>query len=82
MRGSMFVANAWGRHPLRPFTPVRMGQNVVCEGDVCRVEPPPADPVVLPPSGVVTNPKVVVEEFPIVPVAVGAGALILALAIL
>lgn len=81
MRGSMFVATAWGRHPLRPYTPVRMGQTVTCDGDVCRVErpgQPTPPPVVTTPPVVVTNPPVVVEEFPIVPVAVGAGALILA----
>lgn len=72
MRGSLFVATAWGRQPIRPFTPARMGQegNVVCDDDVCRIEPPPDQkPTTTPPAS---------SEFPIVPVAVGAGALLLA----
>jgi len=90
MRGSMFVATDWGRHPLRPYSPVRMGQNVVCDGDVCRVTPPPGPAPAPPPAPVnppapnpVPAPAVTVEEsFPIVPIAIGAGALILVAALL
>jgi len=90
MRGSMFVATAWGRHPLRPYTPVRMGQTVTCDGDVCRIDrstqpaptPPPANPVAPPAPAPSTTPPTEAESFPIVPVAVGAGALILAAVLL
>lgn len=79
MRGSMFVATAWGRHPLRPYSPVRMGQDVVCDGDVCRMEPPAA---AVPSSPAPTTTPPTSNEFPIVPVAIGAGALILVAALL
>jgi len=44
MRGSFFVANAWGRQPMRPLARVRLAQGspVECDGGVCRVTNPPA----------------------------------------
>lgn len=90
MRGSMFVATAWGRHPLRPYTPVRMGQTVTCDGNVCRVDrttqplptTTPTNTVVPPAPEPTTTPPTEAEAFPIVPVAVGAGALLLAAVLL
>ena len=84
MRGSVFIATPWARQPLRPMSR-RMGQEVVCDGDVCRITRPPAQtpPATTPPATtppvVVTPPPVVVEEssFPVVPVVAGVGGLAL-----
>jgi hypothetical protein len=78
MRGSMFVANPWARQPMRPIVSVRLAQT--CPIDAapgeCPFEPEPLpDPTVTPPT---PSSQPGTDSFPIVPVAVGAGALVLA----
>ena len=84
MRGSLFVSSPWSRQPLRPVSP-RMGQEVVCDGDVCRITRPPAQeppttipPVTTtPPVTVVPPPPVSESSFPVVPVVAGLGGIAL-----
>lgn len=87
MRGSMFVANPWARHPMRPLSPV-LGQT--CEGGVCPMNPPadqgcpggvcPVTPPTTPPVAPSSTPADTSEPspFPIAPVAAGVGVLVLA----
>ena len=90
MRGSLFVANAWARQPMRPMMAARMAQSTVqCEGGVCKLTPPPATeppPATQPPpvQNPSTPPVVTTEEssFPVVPVVAGVGALLIAAALL
>lgn len=83
MRGSFFSASPWARQPLRPVTR-RMGQEVVCDGDVCRITRPPAQteppsttttPTTTPPPS--TTPVATESSFPVVPVVAGLGGIAL-----
>ena len=77
MRGSMFVANPWARQPLRPIVTVRLAQAQTCPINAAPGECPLEKDRETPP----TSPDPTQQEaytFPIAPVAVGAGALLLA----
>lgn len=84
MRGSFFSASPWARQPLRPVTR-RMGQEVVCDGDVCRITRPPVQPPPenTPPPTTTTAPTTTVStppaesSFPVVPVVAGLGGIAL-----
>lgn len=82
MRGSMFVANPWARQPMRPIVSVRLAQTcpVNAAPGECPLEPQPEtlpDPT-LTPSAPTQPSQQGADSFPVVPVAIGAGAIVLA----